>query len=112
MNQIQMFVFVETFYIFTTACNLLHICTRDRFGIFIDDGNMNYKVPVPVDDEDGVEMFKDRLLYLANGLMDGIVMEADLPNNYDDKKLPILSPPTSRGGGSSRSPSPPRWTPS
>ena len=32
------------------------------FGRFVDDGKMYYKVPVPVDDEDGVEVFKDRLL--------------------------------------------------
>ena len=56
------------------------------YGRFVDDGDMTYEVPVPVDDEDGVDVFKDRLLYLANGLMDGIVMEADMPNNYDDKK--------------------------
>ena len=61
------------------------------FGRFIDDGNMNYKVPVPVDDEDGIQVFKDRLLYIANGLMDGIEMEADLPNNHPNKKLPILN---------------------
>ena len=33
----------------------------------------------------------DRLLHLANGLMDGIVMEADMPNNYDDKKPRYLT---------------------
>ena len=36
---------------------------------------MNYKVPVPVHDEDGIEVFKDRLLYIADGLMDEIEME-------------------------------------
>ena len=61
------------------------------YGRYVDDGDMTYEVPVPVDDEDGVDAFKDRLLHLANGLMDGIVMEADMPSNYDDKKLPILN---------------------
>ena len=39
--------------------------------------------------EDGVEVFKDKPLYIANGLMDGIEIEADLPRNYPGKKLSI-----------------------
>ena len=61
------------------------------FGRYVDDGNMNYKVPMPVEDEEGVEAFKDKLLHIANGLMDGIEMEADLPRNHPNKKLPILN---------------------
>ena len=45
---------------------------RREQDLIID--NMTYEVPVPVDDEDGVDVFKDRLLYLSNGLTDGIVM--------------------------------------
>ena len=41
--------------------------------------------------EDGVEVFKDKPLYIANSLMDGIEMEADLPRNHPDKKLSILN---------------------
>ena len=41
--------------------------------------------------EDRVEVFKDKPLYIANGLMDGIEMEADLRRNHPDKKLSILN---------------------
>ena len=68
--------------------NEIHMPMCGRLG---EDGDMTYEVPVPVDDEDGVDVFKDRLHYLAHGLMDGIVVEADMPNNCDDRKLPILN---------------------
>ena len=45
---------------------------RREQDLIID--NMTYEVPDPVDDEDGVDVFKDRLLYLANSLSDGVVM--------------------------------------
>ena len=45
---------------------------RREQDLIID--NMTYEVPVPVDDEDRVNVFKDRLLYLANSLSDGVVM--------------------------------------
>ena len=55
-----------------TICRKKSCESREENKTIID--NMTYEVPVPVDDEDGVDVFKDRLLYLANSLSDGVVM--------------------------------------
>ena len=59
---------------------IMHLYSR-----YIDDSNQ-----VVEDNEDDEEKSAQKLINIANGLLDGIEMEEDLPSRYEDKKLPIL----------------------
>ena len=53
---------------------------------YIDDSNQG----VVVEEDDAIEDVVVRLKDIADSILPGIIMEVDLPSNYENKKLSIL----------------------
>ena len=53
---------------------------------FVDDENQAVEVP----DGKDIKVVAEELKEIADSILPGITVEVDLPENYDDKKLPIL----------------------